>query len=72
MRTCEHERSLERPLNIQRAQSGARLACALYVLKIMQVNDWGRVSAPSASTGSAWGSGSFLRSFTSCQILALI
>ncbi len=55
MRTCEHERSLERPLNTLRAQSGPRLACALYVLKIMQVNDWWRVSAPRASTGRAGG-----------------
>jgi len=69
-RTCEHERSLERPLNTQRAQSGPRLACALYVSISMQVNDWGRVSAPRASTGRTRGSGSFLRSFTFCQILS--
>jgi hypothetical protein len=40
------------------------------VLKIMRVNDWGRVSAPRASTGRARGSGSFLRSFTFRQIIS--
>ena len=69
-RTCEHERSLERSLNTQRAQSGPRLACACYVLKTMQVKDWWRGSAPHACTGRTRGAGSFLRSFTFRQILS--
>lgn len=47
-----------------------RLACALYVSISMQVNDWGWVSAPRASTGRARDAGSFLRSFIFRQILS--
>jgi len=41
------------PASTQRAQSEPRPACALYVSISMQVNDWGRVSTPRASTGRA-------------------
>lgn len=60
-----------RPLSTRRAQSRPRLACPLYVWKIMQVNGGGRGTVPRASTGRAGDSGSFLRSFTFCQILSL-
>ncbi len=60
-----------RPLSTRRAQSRPRLACPLYVWKIMQVNDWGLGAAPRASTGRARGFGSFLRSFTFRQIFSL-
>ena len=52
------------------AQSGPRLACPLYVWKIMQVNDCGRETAPRASAGRARDSRSSPRSFTFRQILS--
>lgn len=47
-----------------------RLACPLYVWKIMQVNDQVQGATPRASTGRAGDNGSFLRSFTFRQILS--
>lgn len=47
-----------------------RLACPLYVWKIMQVNDCGRETAPRASAGRAGNNGSFSRSFAFRQILS--
>lgn len=58
------------PLCTAGARSGPRLACALHVWEIMRVKDCGRVAAPRASTGCARDAGSFLRSFTFCQILS--
>ena len=52
-RTLSGWRSLPTPASTQRAQSEPRPACPLYVSISMQVNDWGRVSAPRASTGRA-------------------
>ena len=58
------------PISTQRAQLKPRLACPLYVWKIMQVNDWGRETVPRASAGRAGDNGSFSRSFTFRQILS--
>jgi hypothetical protein len=48
-----------RPLSTRCAQSSPRLACPLYVWKIMQVNDGGRGTAPRASAGRVGDVGSF-------------
>ncbi|GKQ73916.1 hypothetical protein KAM447_04240 [Aeromonas caviae] len=64
-------RSLLPPASTAGAQSGPRLACPLYVWKIMQVNDWGRETVPRASAGRARPIRSFSRSFIFRQILSL-
>jgi hypothetical protein len=69
-RILSGRRSLQTPASTAGAQSGPRLACPLYVWKIMQVNDWGRETVPRASAGRAGDNRSFLRSFTFCQILS--
>lgn len=70
--TQSSRRSLPTPASTAGAQSGPRLACALYVSISMQMNDMKGILVPCASTGRAWHMGSFLRSFTFRQILSFL